>query len=786
VSNNVKYNFVENFMLFINKQIIRRLQLIALASIMAGCITIPIPDNIPLIGKAQNISTQRWWPSLESHTDSQLLKKTVNLQSCLKEDKSLRSVEAKPPYRAGAWIHPRSLRTKPWHDVLSGNKGKDQEESSIGLSIAPYIIDGYGRLHLVAPDLGVQKPTSDQDNYKPFSDYHVVCDDRTKAQFLPYPHYYSTLLLTTPSEKQLQQLENQLKTAVEKDKWLELTTGPILLEQVENIQMGELVKLILSPPEKKVQLAQRLDIHLEFRVNILGLGNDTTPSTVTSRLLDSTPPTLTITSPQIITTREGRGLARVQTERITLTGIAKDDSGVAKVNVQGQPATLDKSGGHFKATVTLQKGENTLIVKAWDNSQNRAEKTMTLLLGPYHIVQTDETLENIAINNGQKLMALAQWNNLVPPYHLQEGQILRLAPLPLCEGGPAPSCYHDTAPPTITITSPQIITTRKGRGLARVQTEQVTIKGFAEDDYGVAQVQVQGQLVFQGKQGKPAFSVTLTVPQGESIDLKVTALDISGNSAKETFILSRIASLPQTGDYHALLIGNQSYRHLSSLKTPENDVKVIAELLKNNYGFNTELLLNADRRNILDALNRLQQTIKPQDNLLIYYAGHGHYDKERDRAYWLPVDADQNRTAQRISADDITSEMRALSARHILVVADSCYSGTLATDNRSMPIPVQQRIGFLQRMLEKPSRTLMASGGNEPVWDGGGDGHSVFARAFITALQEADKTLFTAEELFYNYKIRETVAGKAVQVPKYEYLKHSGHAGGDFVFKKHP
>jgi len=774
-------------MLFLNKQIIRRLEIIALASVMAGCINIPIPDNIPFMGKDQDISKERWWPSLESHSDSQLLKKTVNLQSCLKEDMSLQFVEAKPPYRAGAWIHPRSLRTKPWYDVLSGNKGEDQEESSIGLSIAPYIIDGYGRLHLVAPYLGNKKPTSEQDNYKPFSNYHVVCDDRTKAQFLPYPHYYSTLLLTTPSEKQLQRLENKLKTAVEEDKWLELTTGPILLEKVENIQMGELVKLILSPPEKRLQLAQRLDIHLEFRVNILGLGNDTPPD-VTSRPIsrDLTPPTLTITSPQIITTREGRGLARVQTERVILTGIAKDDSGVAKVHVQGQPAALDKSDGHFKATVTLQKGENTLIVKAWDNSQNRAEKTVTLLLGPYHIVQTGETLENIARNDGQKLMALAQWNNLVPPYHLQEGQILRMAPLPLCEGSPAPSCYHDTTPPTITMTFPQIISTREGRGLARVQTEQVTIKGFAEDDYGVAQVQVQGQPVFQGKQGKAAFSTTLTVPQGENIDLKVTALDISGNTAEETFILSRVASQPQTGDYYALLIGNQNYRHLSSLKTPENDAKVIAELLKNKYGFSTELLLNADRRQILDALNRLQQTIKPQDNLLIYYAGHGHYDEERDRAYWLPVDADQNRTAQRISADDITSEMRALSARHILVVADSCYSGTLARDNRSMPIPVQQRILFLRRMLEKPSRTLMASGGNEPVWDGGGDGHSVFARAFITALQEVDKTLFTAEELFYNYKIRETVAGKAVQVPKYEYLNHSGHAGGDFVFKKHP
>ncbi|MBI5749278.1 MAG: formylglycine-generating enzyme family protein, partial [Nitrospinae bacterium] len=84
--------------------------------------------------------------------------------------------------------------------------------------------------------------------------------------------------------------------------------------------------------------------------------------------------------------------------------------------------------------------------------------------------------------------------------------------------------------------------------------------------------------------------------------------------------------------------------------------------------------------------------------------------------------------------------------------------------------------------MERPSRTLMASGGNEPVADEGGSGHSVFADAFLRALKEADKGIFTAEELFHG-RVKSSVAGKSDQVPEYNDIKNSGHDGGDFIFK---
>ena len=85
-------------------------------------------------------------------------------------------------------------------------------------------------------------------------------------------------------------------------------------------------------------------------------------------------------------------------------------------------------------------------------------------------------------------------------------------------------------------------------------------------------------------------------------------------------------------------------------------------------------------------------------------------------------------------------------------------------------------------MLQKTSRTLMASGGNEPVSDSGGSGHSVFADTLLTALSEPENKVFTAEELYS--KVRVLVGGRSEQTPEYNRIRKSGDEGGDFVFIK--
>jgi hypothetical protein len=230
------------------------------------------------------------------------------------------------------------------------------------------------------------------------------------------------------------------------------------------------------------------------------------------------------------------------------------------------------------------------------------------------------------------------------------------------------------------------------------------------------------------------------------------------------------------------VIGNNAYTSLPRLKTAEADARVVAALLKDAYGFETKLLLNATRSQIVSALASYRLMVEPDANLLIYYAGHGINDKEADKAYWLPIDANRDDSSNWIIADEITTGIKVIPARHVLVISDSCYSGTLTRGlSEALPRPTE-REQFLKRMAAGRSRTLMASGGDEPVADGGGGGqHSIFATALLRGLREMDKGQFTAAELF-RYHVEEAVAGRANQTPEYNPLRNSGHEAGDFVF----
>ena len=246
---------------------------------------------------------------------------------------------------------------------------------------------------------------------------------------------------------------------------------------------------------------------------------------------------------------------------------------------------------------------------------------------------------------------------------------------------------------------------------------------------------------------------------------------------------ARGLDLNVAGRYYALVIGNNNYQYVRRLQTAEADAREVEKLLRETYGFRTKLLLNATRAQIIGALATYRRELAPDANLLIYYAGHGYNDKDADKAYWLPVDASKDDPANWISADDITTTIKVIPARHVLIVSDSCYSGTLTREiGSAIPAPTQRQL-FLQKMLAGRSRTLMASGGNEPVADGGGSGHSVFAAALLRGLRQIDRPQFTAAELFRDY-VEESVAGGAQQTPEYNPLRNSGHEAGDFVFSK--
>ena len=67
----------------------------------------------------------------------------------------------------------------------------------------------------------------------------------------------------------------------------------------------------------------------------------------------------------------------------------------------------------------------------------------------------------------------------------------------------------------------------------------------------------------------------------------------------------------------------------------------------------------------------------------------------------------------------------------------------------------------------------------EPVNDGGGEDHSVFTRAFLTALRDSTEVL-DGQQLFTS--VRRPVIVNADQTPEYSDIRLAGHDGGDFLF----
>jgi len=235
------------------------------------------------------------------------------------------------------------------------------------------------------------------------------------------------------------------------------------------------------------------------------------------------------------------------------------------------------------------------------------------------------------------------------------------------------------------------------------------------------------------------------------------------------------------GAYHALIIGNNGYQHLPELDTAMSDAKAVSRLLEKEYGFEVKLLTNATRYDILKALGEFRHYLTEKDNFLIYYAGHGILDKRAERGYWLPVDAEQSIKANWISTTEISDSLKALEPNHIMVIADSCYSGTLVRGSGLTTIELNDKKVLIKRLLEKKSRTVLTSGGLEPVMDSGGGGHSVFARAFLDVLSENDNVL-EGQRLFTI--LRRKVVLNADQTPEYSDIRKAGHNGGDFIFVK--
>ena len=311
-------------------------------------------------------------------------------------------------------------------------------------------------------------------------------------------------------------------------------------------------------------------------------------------------------------------------------------------------------------------------------------------------------------------------------------------------------------------------------------TVQLQEDGQTYDTFNIQVLHpITGTLYEFGTQKEPLYRQATPYPV--STDQLITAapatqptttVTSSGNRYDQAFI----DGLKQR-KYYALIIGVSDYIDPSlDLAFPLNDAQKLRRVLTERYTFTPEstiLLANPTRSEIINAFDELAAVIQPQDQLLVFYAGHGYWEERFAEGYWLPRDAVEDNRDRWIANSRIQTYVRGINSKHTLLISDACFSGSIFA-SRS---PFSSEVKAAQRLYKLNSRKAITSGAKSEVPD-----NSVFMEYVLKYLEQNTEPFLSSSALFN--MIREPVLNNSPleQVPQYGVIHGSGDEGGDFLF----
>jgi hypothetical protein len=230
------------------------------------------------------------------------------------------------------------------------------------------------------------------------------------------------------------------------------------------------------------------------------------------------------------------------------------------------------------------------------------------------------------------------------------------------------------------------------------------------------------------------------------------------------------------GEYYALLIGINNYSDplINQLDRPIKDAEMFYNVITSKYTFekdNIKFLRNATMAEIVDALDYFARIVRPVDNFLIFYAGHGVWDATSEIGFWLPSDAKKNSKLAWFRNSTLRDYLREIKSKHTLLISDACFGGSIFK-SRGAFIDVSVAI---QKLYELPSRKAMTSGTLTEVPD-----QSVFLKYMIDRLQNNFEKYLSSEQLFS--KFRMAVINNSNVIPQFGVIQDVGDEGGDFIF----
>lgn len=283
------------------------------------------------------------------------------------------------------------------------------------------------------------------------------------------------------------------------------------------------------------------------------------------------------------------------------------------------------------------------------------------------------------------------------------------------------------------------------------------------------------------KQTEAVVSKTTEITQQDKVDKplieRVSEVVKEGNITNEN-VVNPNPAISKLGKYYALIISNNDYQDpkMAKLDKPIEDGTKLYETLIANYIFekeNVKFLKDATYEQMIEVFDHFTNIIKPEDNFLVFYAGHGHWEEARKLGYWLPVDAKEKNKAQWLSNSLIKDYMRTIESKHTLLIADACFSGSIFKTRAAF----QDASMAINKLYELPSRKAMTSGTLKTVPD-----ESMFLKYLVKKLLENQDEYMSSDDLFSRFRL--AVTNNSPTTPQYGVIQESGDEGGEFIFVK--
>ncbi|WP_425392095.1 caspase family protein [Ekhidna sp.] len=348
---------------------------------------------------------------------------------------------------------------------------------------------------------------------------------------------------------------------------------------------------------------------------------------------------------------------------------------------------------------------------------------------------------------------------------------------------PVEVSFKGNSPTMLVINAPEKLE-MKSRGLTTIYAKEIEIQGKVEDDEGVNVFLLNNFSIPVNADG--TFSKTVEVAEGEN-ELNFVVIDGAGDKFERTYefmgqpapVVASTGGLGSSSSkYYALIIGINDYDdpEMVDLDKPLQDAEDLANILVRDYTFDEEnitLLKNATRAQIIDELAAIRKKVTEEDNVLIFYAGHGYYDTDSEIGYWIPSDGRRASTSNWFRNSTLTDEISAIKSKHTLLIADACFSGSIFKTRKAF----SDASFAINKLYELPSRKAMTSGSLSEVPD-----QSAFIKYLFKRLEGNTEKYLASEQLFSSMRI--AVINNSEAMPLYGTINSAGDEGGDFIFIK--